>query len=414
MEEEVIPEGYRKCTMPDCGAVLPETIDYFQKAPTGRNGLKLKCKQCSAKQAAEYRNVQHEKVLAASRAYHKKESEQLAEKKQQYLEEHPPIPETERVCKVCEKPFPLDSDHFQKSPNGRGGFKTECKICSNERNARYRLGYRDTVLESNRRYRETHRDAINEKKREQHVEHREEENAYERERRAKNREQGLLRRKMQYYAHHDYYLAQHKAQRERRPEHLRAQANREMKAKGFKFCRACRAWWPATTTYFHSSKSPDKPNRTPLANRCKICANEKRKENPWEKRNRERSREIKRRWERNHPEQAKRIHKHWRRTHREQRRIQTHNYRAKKRLIPGTHTSQEIQEQYIRQKGKCYYCHNKLRKGRKKVYIIEHTFPVSRPGARNDISYLVLACSPCNLKKGNKYPWEWPEGNRLL
>lgn len=99
-----------------------------------------------------------------------------------------------------------------------------------------------------------------------------------------------------------------------------------------------------------------------------------------------------------------------------------HNRRALKRSIAGNYTPQQIQEQLKRQKGKCYYAacgHAKFKKVKGQYqYHIEHTFPISRVAGTdilaNSIDYLVLACPHCNRSKHNKFPWEWPEGGRLL
>ncbi len=100
-------------------------------------------------------------------------------------------------------------------------------------------------------------------------------------------------------------------------------------------------------------------------------------------------------------------------------RAKEHRRRARQRAVPGSHTPEQIQEQLIRQRRKCYYCRGKFEKrGNQYVFHIEHTFPLSRVVGTdipaNDIGYLVLACPTCNFKKRDKFPWEWPEGGRLL
>src|SRR6267154_1063749 len=104
---------------------------------------------------------------------------------------------------------------------------------------------------------------------------------------------------------------------------------------------------------------------------------------------------------------------------RQRSRVHARTRDARKKTIQGTHTAQHIQDLLKRQRYKCYYCRDKFekRKGRY-VYHVDHTFPVSRVAGTdipaNDISYLVLACPTCNQRKQDKYPWEWPEGGRLL
>ena len=47
MKRQVIPDGYKKCTL--CKAILKESSDYFYHAPCGKNGLNSRCKECSNK-----------------------------------------------------------------------------------------------------------------------------------------------------------------------------------------------------------------------------------------------------------------------------------------------------------------------------------------------------------------------------
>src|SRR5260370_3476997 len=100
-------------------------------------------------------------------------------------------------------------------------------------------------------------------------------------------------------------------------------------------------------------------------------------------------------------------------------RTYNHTKRALNRSVKGTHTHEQIQEKLKKQKHKCYYCKARLRKIKGRyIYHIEHTFPLSRVVwtdiPANSIDYLVLSCPTCNLSKGDKFPWEWAEGGRLL
>ena len=106
----------------------------------------------------------------------------------------------------------------------------------------------------------------------------------------------------------------------------------------------------------------------------------------------------------------------------EKKRVHINNYYARKQSIMGAHTPQQIREQLKRQGCKCYYAacgHAEFKKKNGRyLYHIEHTFPLSRLTnaniPANSIEYLVLACPKCNLSKGDKFPWEWFEGGRLL
>jgi HNH endonuclease len=100
-------------------------------------------------------------------------------------------------------------------------------------------------------------------------------------------------------------------------------------------------------------------------------------------------------------------------------RANKHVYRSREKSVAGKHTAQQIRDLLKRQKYKCYYCGKKFeKKDGGYVYNIEHTFPISRVAGTdipaNDISYIVLSCYPCNRDKGDKFPWEFPEGGRLL
>src|SRR5258708_8422182 len=198
----------------------------------------------------------------------------------------------------------------------------------------------------------------------------------------------------------------------------------------------CGRTLPATPGYFHR----DKGKKDGLASRCKQCASQYEKErwkNPEHReymrsyRSRPYARERRleqnrafdnsphgRKWNR---EYAKKYNKEYgqRPEVRKADRTNCHNYRAHKRAVLGTHTPEQIQEQLKRQKRKCYYCSTRFVKVKGQyVYHIDHTFPLSRVAGTdipaNSIDYLVLACPTCNISKKDKFPWEFPEGGRLL
>jgi 5-methylcytosine-specific restriction endonuclease McrA len=83
--------------------------------------------------------------------------------------------------------------------------------------------------------------------------------------------------------------------------------------------------------------------------------------------------------------------------------------RARKMQADGAHTAEDVQEQYERQKGRCYWCGKRVGKN----YHVDHIVPLSRGGS-NWPENIVLACPSCNISKSNKLPHEWPQGNRLL
>lgn len=85
-----------------------------------------------------------------------------------------------------------------------------------------------------------------------------------------------------------------------------------------------------------------------------------------------------------------------------------HIRRAHKNAAPGKYTAQDVQAQFQRQKGKCYWCHKKLT-----TYHVDHIIPLSRGGS-NWPDNIVMACPTCNCSKHNKLPHEWERGGRLF
>jgi hypothetical protein len=69
---------------------------------------------------------------------------------------------------------------------------------------------------------------------------------------------------------------------------------------------------------------------------------------------------------------------------------------------PGTHTAEDVQAQYDRQKGRCYYCHKKL----DDKYHIDHVIPLAKGGSDGPEN-LVVACQFCNLSKHDKHPMDF-------
>ena len=70
--------------------------------------------------------------------------------------------------------------------------------------------------------------------------------------------------------------------------------------------------------------------------------------------------------------------------------------KARKFANGGTHTVQEVLSLFKEQKGRCYYCGNKLTDWHQ-----EHKTPFCRGGS-DDISNIAISCPPCNLTKGPK------------
>jgi 5-methylcytosine-specific restriction endonuclease McrA len=72
------------------------------------------------------------------------------------------------------------------------------------------------------------------------------------------------------------------------------------------------------------------------------------------------------------------------------------NWRARKKLADGSHTSEEVQQMVRDQGGVCAYCELSLNGS----YHVDHMIPLSR-GGRNDWTNLAITCGNCNLSKGS-------------
>lgn len=99
----------------------------------------------------------------------------------------------------------------------------------------------------------------------------------------------------------------------------------------------------------------------------------------------------------------------WQKANPESVRSALHRRRARKQGAEGSHTKEDIHQQYKTQRGKCYYC--KCEVGDK--YHVDHVVPLARGGS-NGPENLVIACATCNTSKGAKLPHEWIQGGRLL
>ena len=103
-----------------------------------------------------------------------------------------------------------------------------------------------------------------------------------------------------------------------------------------------------------------------------------------------------------HPEQGRAYGAAYDLAHPEAARDRNRRRRALKAGADGTHTVEDIQAQYHRQKGKCFYCQKNL--GMK--YHVDHVTPLSKGGSDGPEN-LVIACGPCNLTKHAKHPMDF-------
>lgn len=96
------------------------------------------------------------------------------------------------------------------------------------------------------------------------------------------------------------------------------------------------------------------------------------------------------------PEVLIEANKRWRRNNPEKMRVWNAIQRAKRKGAPGAYSAADIQAQFNKQEGACFYCTKPMRR-----YHIEHKTPLSR-GGTNFPDNIVCACAGCNLRKGTR------------
>jgi len=88
----------------------------------------------------------------------------------------------------------------------------------------------------------------------------------------------------------------------------------------------------------------------------------------------------------------------------EKGRAYSHNRRARHIAAPGTHTAADVAAQYLRQRGRCYWCKERVGE----AYHVDHVFPVTKGGS-NGPENLVITCPTCNMSKYDKLPHEFSD-----
>ena len=122
-------------------------------------------------------------------------------------------------------------------------------------------------------------------------------------------------------------------------------------------------------------------------------------------------------WRAAHLEQAHAAVARWDSTHADERRAYSRsrralcpeahaaaqrNRRARERSATGTHTHNDVKEQYERQHGRCYWCGVAVGDS----YHVDHVMPLSLGGS-NGPENLVIACAPCNRAKNASHPMDF-------
>lgn len=81
-------------------------------------------------------------------------------------------------------------------------------------------------------------------------------------------------------------------------------------------------------------------------------------------------------------------------------------YRARKRNAEGTHTAADVAKQFTAQKGRCWWCGNKLKVSSRGKYEVDHVVALSKGGSNNPEN-LVCACPACNSSKNSRTPLDF-------
>ncbi len=295
----------------------------------------------------------------------------------------------QKQCKgPCGRTLPATSEYFHSQKAGKYGFRSTCKVC---RKTEMPL---DEKRAYSKLYHETHKERENQRSKEYARTHKEE-----------ARQRSHLPHNMEKHRQESRrYAREHREQRKQygqryyreKFEQISAQKRAYNIAHADEVKRHHQAYYQA--------------NREEIIRRQRIRAQ---------------SEVAKRRRKIYEAENAEYIRSHaysYRRNHLEEDSARARLRRARKKSVLGTHTAAQIQEQLKRQRYRCYYAacgFSKFPRVKGKyLYQVEHTFPLSRVAGTdipaNDISYLVLSCDHCNGSKSSKYPWEWPQGGRLL
>ncbi len=209
-----------------------------------------------------------------------------------------------------------------------------------------------------------------------------------------------------------------------------------------KRCSRCGKEYPATPEYFHR----DRTRKSGLNTACKTCINAYHRErypeckaakDKWRSENADHIRE----WRRANRDRLREYHRQYGRANRDRRNEYMRQYeranqdrireyrrnRSKKRHVrdvhaanerlrrarladaDGKHTASDVYRLHAAQKGRCYYCGEKLGDD----YHVDHYIPLAQ-GGTNGADNIVLACPACNLSKGAKMPGDWLQENGKL
>ena len=169
-------------------------------------------------------------------------------------------------------------------------------------------------------------------------------------------------------------------------------------------CTQCGESKPATLEFFHHQAR----GLYGLASACKKCRVAGRaeylraKSKEYHRKNRERVLAQRRLRRKMHGDVLREQEAQWRKAHPGNLSAIWARRRAAKHNASGSHTAQDIADQYDRQKGKCFWCGKRVGE----EYHVDHVVPLAKGGS-NGPENLVIACPSCNISKRDKHPMDF-------
>lgn len=358
----------------DCKTWLPATPEHFNKTAlyVSPDGLSKQCKTCRQSYRKNYQK-----------------------------QPKPSVPEGYKRCARCEQPLPATSEYFHADRKKKDGLDYTCKQCSNQsRRKKAPKSFDPTRMKQCPKCKQ------------------------------------VLPATLQYFHSHSKYAdglyPRCKTCRRSMSEEYRLHPPTPV-PDGYKRCARCKQEYPATTEYFFEGKH----HMDGLRGTCKSCCKRYSKIDDTrifvyagEKTCSKCKQSKPATPDYFHVNRKARdglafvcrdcesaYYRHYSLTHPDVVKARRDRRRAHLRNNEGNYTPEQIQNLLKQQKYQCYYCSKKFEKSKGRyVYHIDHTFPLSRVAnmPANSIDYLVVSCPRCNRRKGNKFPWEFFEGGRLL
>lgn len=117
---------FKKCSK--CGEWLVANTKYFEKAKTGKYGLRADCKKCRKELKKVYNKKKREKKL--EEYFIEQRRKELEEKKAKEKNAEAKVTVTEKRCKKCGRILPAEA--FYKNKAHKDGLQPYCKECQNE------------------------------------------------------------------------------------------------------------------------------------------------------------------------------------------------------------------------------------------------------------------------------------------